>query len=196
MTAVAKTGSAPRAITTDAPSTSSATATSASGSSGRGADGTGTASTSGAGSTTAGRNSGASAPTAAPSRSSRRRPQLLSDNGPSYIAGDLADWLEDRKIEHIRGAPCHPQTQGKIERWHETMKNRVLLKNCYLPGDLKAQISAFVEHYNHRRGHESLNNLTPADVYFGRGHAILLERERIKQQTIQQRRLIHRQKVA
>lgn len=58
------------------------------------------------------------------------------------------------------------------------MKNRVLLKNCYLPGDLKAQISAFIEHYNHRRSRKSLNNLTPADVYFGRGHAIRLERER------------------
>lgn len=126
----------------------------------------------------------------------QQRPRLLSDNGPSYIAGDLADWLEDRKITHIRGAPCHRQTQGKIERWHQTMKNRLLLENYYLPGDLEAQISSFVEHYNHRRYHESLNNLTPADVYFGRGPAILLERERIKRQTIQQRRLIHHQKAA
>ncbi|MBO9380479.1 IS3 family transposase [Sphingomonas histidinilytica] len=126
----------------------------------------------------------------------QHRPRLLSDNGPSYIAGDLADWLEDRKIKHIRGAPCHPQTQGKIERWHQTMKNRVLLENYYLPGDLEGQVSAFVEHYNHRRYHESLNNLTPADVYLGRGRAILLERERIKRMTIQKRRLIHRQKAA
>ena len=65
-----------------------------------------------------------------------------------------------------------------------------------LPGELEAQIEAFVEHYNHQRCHESLCNLTPADVYFGRGHTILLDRERIKRQTIQQRRLIHQQHAA
>ena len=121
----------------------------------------------------------------------RHRPRLLSDNGSSYIAADLADWLDERKIEHIRGAPCHPQTQGKIERWHQTLKNRILLENYYLPSDLEAQVSVFVEHYNHRRYHESLNNLTPDDVYRGRGQSILLERQRIKRQTIQQRRLLH-----
>lgn len=124
------------------------------------------------------------------------RPRLLSDNGSSYIAGDLADWLEDMGIEHIRGAPLHPQTQGKIERWHQTLKNRILLENYFLPGDLEAQIAAFVERYNHRRLHESLGNLTPADVYTGRGPAILLQRERIKRDTINQRRLLHRKAAA
>ncbi len=57
------------------------------------------------------------------------RPRLLSDNGSSYIAADLAAWLADKGIKHIRGAPYHPMTQGKIERWHQTMKNRVLLEN-------------------------------------------------------------------
>ena len=119
------------------------------------------------------------------------RPRLLSDNGSSYISGELAQWLGREKMEHIRGAPNHPQTQGKIERWHQTLKNRILLENYYLPGDLEAQISAFVAHYNHARHHESLSNLTPADVYFGRGPAILLERERIKRQTMLNRRLQH-----
>jgi putative transposase len=95
------------------------------------------------------------------------RPRLLSDNGSSYIAGDLAEWLEERGIDHVRGAPNHPQTQGKIERWHQTLKNRILLENYYLPEDLEAQIDDFVGHYNHRRYHESLKNLTPADVYSG-----------------------------
>ena len=126
----------------------------------------------------------------------RHRPRLLSDNGPSYIAGELADWLADRRIEHIRGAPCHPQTQGKIERWHQTLKNRILLENYYLPGQLEAQVAAFVEHYNHRRCHESLGNLTPADVYFGRGAAILAERQHIKHDTLRQRRLLHLQHAA
>jgi transposase InsO family protein len=126
----------------------------------------------------------------------QHRPRLLSDNGPSYVAGDLAEWLADNGMDHVRGAPCHPQTQGKIERWHQTLKNRILLENYYLPGDLEAQIEAFVEHYNHRRYHESLRNLTPADVYSGRGQTILLERERIKRNTLQQRRLMHHQLAA
>lgn len=91
---------------------------------------------------------------------------------------------------------CHTQTQGKIERWHQTLKNRILLENDYLPGDLEAQIEAFGDHYNHHRCHEVLHNLTPADVYFGRGQAILLDRARIKRHTIQQRRLIHQQLAA
>jgi len=124
------------------------------------------------------------------------KPRLLSDNGSSYIAGDLADWLDERDMKHIRGAPYHPQTQGKIERWHQTLKNRILLENYYLPGDLEAQIDAFVEHYNHQRYHESLSNLTPADVYYGRGQTILMERERIKRKTIEKRRLQHRKSAA
>ena len=75
-----------------------------------------------------------------------------SDNGSSYIAGDLAKWLEAWK--HLRGAPYHPMTQGKIERWHQTLKNRILLENYFLPGDLEAQIEAFVADYNHRRYRE------------------------------------------
>jgi transposase InsO family protein len=124
------------------------------------------------------------------------KPRLLSDNGSSYISGELADWLEDQQMDHVRGAPYHPQTQGKIERWHQTLKNRILLENYYLPGDLEAQITAFVEHYNHRRYHESLQNLTPADVYFGRGQTILKQRERIKRKTIETRRLLHRKSAA
>jgi putative transposase len=119
------------------------------------------------------------------------RPRLLSDNGSSYIAVDLAKWLGARNIKHVRGAPYHPMTQGKIERWHQTLKNRILLENYYLPGDLEAQIKAFVTDYNHCRYHESINNLTPADVYSGRGPIILAERERIKRQTIANRRLQH-----
>ena len=124
------------------------------------------------------------------------RPRLLSDNGSSYISDDLAKWLERHDMAHVRGAPYHPMTQGKIERWHQTLKNRILLENYYLPGDLEAQIEAFVADYNHRRYHESINNLTPADVYFGRGQTILLQRERIKRQTIAQRRLHHQRQAA
>ena len=124
------------------------------------------------------------------------KPRLLSDNGSSYIAGDLAEWMENQNMKHVHGAPYHPQTQGKIERWHQTLKNRILLENYYLPGDLEAQIDAFVSHYNHERYHESLKNLTPADVYFGRGQTILLKREGIKRKTMELRCLQHHKAAA
>jgi len=124
------------------------------------------------------------------------RPRLLSDNGSSYVSDDLAKWMERHDMAHVRGAPYHPMTQGKIERWHQTLKNRILLENYYLPGELEAQIEAFVADYNHCRYHESIDNLTPADVYFGRGQTILLQRERIKRQTITQRRLQHQRQAA
>ena len=124
------------------------------------------------------------------------KPRLLSDNGSSYVSGELAEWLGDKKMGHVRGAPYHPQTQGKIERWHQTLKNRILLDNYFFPADLEAQIEAFVDHYNHQRYHESIHNLTPADVYFGRGQAILKQRERIKRKTIETRRLQHRKYAA
>jgi len=118
------------------------------------------------------------------------RPRLLSDNGSSYVASDLADWLDKQNIEHVRGAPYHPQTQGKIERWHQTLKNRILLEHYYLPGDLERQVAAFIDHYNHARYHESL------DDYFGCAEGILLERETIKRQTIANRRLQHQLQAA
>jgi putative transposase len=124
------------------------------------------------------------------------KPKLLSDNGPSYIAAELAEWIDANGMSHVRGAPLHPQTQGKIERWHQTLKNRILLENYFLPGDLERQIEAFIGHYNHQRYHESLGNVTPADAYFGRAAAIIEQRERIKRQTIELRRLQHRKLAA
>ena len=90
----------------------------------------------------------------------------------------------------------HPQTQGMIERWHQTLKNRILLENYYLPGDLEQKIGDFVAYYNHLRYQRASAISTPADVYFGRGQTILLERERIKHDTIKTRRLQHRDKAA
>ena len=124
------------------------------------------------------------------------KPRLLSDNGSSYLSSDLADWLSDNGMSHVRGAPYHPQTQGKIERWHQTLKNRILLENYFLPGDLETQIERFVEHYNHQRYHESLNNLTPADVYCGHRQSILAKRDRIKRKTIAKRRLHYQRHAA
>ena len=75
-------------------------------------------------------------------------------------------------------------------------ENRILLENYFFPADLEARIEAFVDHYNHRRYHESINNLTPADVYFGRGQSILKQRERIKLKTMENRRLQYRKYAA
>ena len=72
------------------------------------------------------------------------------------------------------------------------MKNRVLLEHYFLPGDLERQIAAFVDHYNNERYHESLGNLTPADVCFGRDQQILKQREEIKRKTMITRRLRHK----
>jgi len=90
----------------------------------------------------------------------------------------------------------HVLAKAGIGRWHQTLKNRILLENYFLPGDLEGQIERFVEHYNHQRYHESLDNVTPADAYFGRAATILKQRERIKRKTIEYRRLQHRKLAA
>jgi putative transposase len=120
---------------------------------------------------------------------------LQSEDSPCQ-PGAVHTWGQGRHATRIKKCPYHPQTQGKIERWHQTLKNRILLNNYYLPGDLERQIGAFVEHYNHVRYHESLDNLTPADVYFGRAETILAERQRIKRATIANRRLQHQLQAA
>ena len=84
-------------------------------------------------------------------------------------------------------------TQGRIERWHRSMKNQVLLENYYLPGALEARIGQFVHYYNTERYHENLGNLTPEDVYIGRGQTVLNRRRRIKQQTLAERRRLYYQ---
>lgn len=116
------------------------------------------------------------------------KPRLLSDNGPCYLSQELKRYLQEREIVHTRGAPYHPMTQGKIERYHRSMKNVVLLQNYFLPGDLAQAIERFVADYNDCRYHEALDNLTPADVYFGRAQQTLSRRAQIKLKTLESRR--------
>lgn len=92
-------------------------------------------------------------------------------------------------MQQAHGRPAHPQTQGKIERYHRTMKNVVKLENFFHPDQLREAIGQFVDRCNNQWYHESLNNLTPADVYFGRGELILKRREQIKTQTLKQRKI-------
>ena len=126
----------------------------------------------------------------------RHRPRLLSDNGPCYISGDLKEYLNDNGLTHTRGRPYHPQTQGKIERYHRSMKNILLLDNYYSPDELKLQIESFVEYYNNERYHESLDNCTPADVYTGQNIRIIKERQSIKERTLKLRKRNYKKVIA
>jgi len=119
----------------------------------------------------------------------RHRPRLLSDNGPCYLSGELQEYLEKRGMAHTRGAPYHPMTQGKIERYHRSLKNVVKLQQYYFPEQLAEEIGRFIEYYNNERYHESLNNVTPVDVYTGRHHGILSRRELAKRRTMKLRRM-------
>ena len=122
----------------------------------------------------------------------RHRPRLLSDNGPCYLSGDLREYLAGKNMAHTRGAPYHPQTQGKIERYHRTLKNVVTLRNYYLPWELEQEIGRFVAYYNHERVHEALHNVTPADMYYGRHREILTARQQLKAQTLRRRACYNR----
>ena len=119
------------------------------------------------------------------------RPRLLSDNGSCYVSNEFSKFIDEQNMAHVRGAPYHPQTQGKIERYHRTMKNIVKLENYFFPEVLKTRIESFVEYYNNQRYHESLKNVTPADVYFGRDKERLNRRTEIKIKTIKERRKIN-----
>ncbi len=100
-------------------------------------------------------------------------PRLISDNGPCYFSGHLQKCPKDKNIKHIGGRPCHPMPWGKIERFNRLMKNVINLEKCYIPWELEKQIEEFVNHYNHERYHESLNDMTHADVNAGRSKNIL-----------------------
>lgn len=121
------------------------------------------------------------------------RPRLLSDNGSAFISEPLAKYLNSHHIQHVRGAPYHPQTQGKIERYHRSMKSIVKLEYFYFPWELEQSIASFVDYYNQHRYHESLDNCTPAAVFEGRREEILIQRQITKQRTLQHRQQQHLQ---
>lgn len=116
------------------------------------------------------------------------KPRLLSDNGSCYIANDFKTYLESQDIKHIRGRVRHPQTQGKIERYHRSMKNVIKLDVYCSPMELEAALRKFVHYYNYERYHESLNNITPADMYYGKAARTLERRKKIKQKTLRDRK--------
>ncbi len=120
------------------------------------------------------------------------RAKLLSDNGPGYMSRVFRDYLTLVEIKHILAAPYHPQTNGKLERYHQTLKRDLNQVPYEMPSDLEEALAAFVNYYNYRRYHKALGNVTPSDVLEGRKEGILQRRREVKAQTIDRQRLHHR----
>lgn len=126
----------------------------------------------------------------------KHKPRLLSDNGPSYISGELAQYLKSQRHDAYPGETLSSTNPRQDRTLAPFLKDRILLENYYLPGELENQIQQFIHYYNHERYHESLNNLTPADVFYGRGNEILKQRQQIKVNTLLIRKQMHYHKRA
>jgi transposase InsO family protein len=116
------------------------------------------------------------------------RTVLLSDNGAGYISQHLNDYLKLVGIRHIIASPYHPRTNGKMERYHRTIKGEINRVPYDMPAELRDAIRAFVEYYNYRHYHEGLSNVTPYDVYTGRHLEIIRKRKQVKSRTSAARR--------
>lgn len=121
----------------------------------------------------------------------KKKPRLLTDNGSGYVGAVLNDYLDLRGIGHIFASPYHPQTNGKIERYHRTMKEQGGLLVFGSPDEFVRFMMLFVDYYNNERVHEALGNVTPADRYYGRAEAIAKAREDLKRRSIARRRARH-----
>jgi transposase InsO family protein len=116
------------------------------------------------------------------------RTKLLSDNGAGYVSRAFRDYLHLVGIGHILAAPFHPQTNGKLERYHQSVKREVNQIPYEAPSHLEEAIADFVDYYNFRRYHKALGNVTPADVLYGRREQILEHRREVQAETIERRR--------
>jgi putative transposase len=121
-----------------------------------------------------------------------QRPRLLSDNGVCFISYELKKYLETHEIRHVRTKVYHPMTQGKIDHYHRSMKNLILLDNYYAPAELTERIREWVDYYNHQRYHGAIDNVTPADKYYGQHRVVLKKREKVRRETMMMRRQLNR----
>ena len=116
------------------------------------------------------------------------RTVLLSDNGAGYLSQQFNQYLRLVGIRHITASPFHPQTNGKIERYHRSLKGEINQVPYDMPSELKEAIRAFIEYYNYQRYHEGLGNVTPYDVYTDRHLEIIQKRKEVKSKTLAARR--------
>jgi putative transposase len=124
------------------------------------------------------------------------RPRIISDNGPQFIARDFKEFIRISGMTHVRTSPYYPQSNGKLERWHGTLK-----RDCLRPGvplsieEARALVGRFVQHYNHSRLHSAIGYVTPADRLAGRHGAIQAARDQ-KLATARERRATRRKEQA
>jgi len=122
----------------------------------------------------------------------RTRP--LSDDGPGYVSRAFRDYLGLVGTRHTLAAPYHPQSNGKLERYHQSIKQDVHQVPYEVPGDLEVATLGFVGYYNHRRYHKALGNVAPDDVLRGRREGILIRRREVKARTLRWRQRYNRQR--
>ena len=120
------------------------------------------------------------------------RTVLLSDNGPGYLSRQFNDYLRLVGIRHVIASPYHPQTNGKLERYHRTIKGEIYLLPYEMPGELKEAVKAFIEYYNYQRYHEGLGDVTPYDAYTGRHLEVIQRRKEAKNRTLSARKSYNR----
>ena len=120
-------------------------------------------------------------------------PRIISDNGPQFIAGDFKNYIRLTGMTHVRTAPYYPQSNGKIERMHKTLKGDALrVKNPATLEEARRVVAAFVEQYNNHRLHSAIDYVTPADRLAGRHEAIAAARD-AKLEAARERRAAWRQ---
>jgi putative transposase len=124
------------------------------------------------------------------------KPRIISDNGPQFIAKDFKEFIRISGMTHVRTSPYYPQSNGKIERWHKSLKGE-----CIRPGtplsleDARRLVQGYVEHYNNVRLNSAIGYITPKDMLAGHQQEIQAERDR-KLETARKQRQIRRQQAA
>jgi hypothetical protein len=121
------------------------------------------------------------------------RPRIISDNGPQFIARDFKEFIRVSGMTHVRTSPFYPQSNGKIERWHKSLKTESIRPRCPLSlEDARQIVTGYVEHYNTRRLHSAIGYVTPADKMAGREPEIFAARDRKLEAARQQRQVKRR----